>query len=586
MREGGETGADGGRLDSSLVSSRIGFEDQARSAERLELERVVQPGIGFPSPSVQTQLMIVRLNLATPGPSGRGAAEQVRHGLRRLCDLFARIDRGEKRILVLDDKTGRPEPAHLREKFSFSATIGFGEGFFDLLAIPAARRPKRLTAMPDHLSLGDTTPYSLAQTDLIIQLGSSSGFVNRWVFENKLQAPEPVDAAGATAGAAEVVSAAKEEQAEDIVSATAGWATIADVHLGFQRTDGRNLQGFNDGVSNPRALSPMFDQVVWSIDETYPALNRGSYMVFQKIVHDLDQWRELDVDEQQEWVGRSKGTGLLLGTLDDKEDAEVAAGLQAGDAAAFRKWKRLFALESHPEMPFYAPELLPKKTKDLPEDLRALDFTIDEVRAICTRTALRVPAWAHVRKVNPRRADETAQRTIFRRGYPFVDRGLDNKIISGLLFISFQSDIQATFEFIKKNWAGNPNFPVGTHRSGDSEGGRRPFNEREHTLRRQSGRLTVSELKGLGGAERKVLGLEDQDDYTKALEDAADPRRQQTGREGLAGPSEHGVTPTGEFLAIVPLGGGYYFVPPIPNRNIEEIGQQFFTDQSHIPGKT
>jgi hypothetical protein len=37
-----------------------------------------------------------------------------------------------------------------------------------------------------------------------------------------------------------------------------------------------------------------------------------------------------------------------------------------------------------------------------------------------------------------------------------------------------------------------------------------------------------------------------------------------------------GVVPTGEFLAIVPFGGGYYFVPPIPNKSIKDIGQQFF----------
>ena len=56
----------------------------------------------------------------------------------------------------------------------------------------------------------------------------------------------------------------------------------------------------------------------------------------------------------------------------------------------------------------------------------------------------------------------------------------------------------------------------------------------------------------------------------------ADPNAQNTGREGLAGPSELGVNPTGEFLAIVPFGGGYYFVPPIPNQSIADIGQHFF----------
>ena len=60
------------------------------------------------------------------------------------------------------------------------------------------------------------------------------------------------------------------------------------------------------------------------------------------------------------------------------------------------------------------------------------------------------------------------------------------------------------------------------------------------------------------------------------MEETKDGDTQNTGREGLAGPSELGVVPTGDFIAIIPFGGGYYFVPPIPDRNISNIGQQFF----------
>ena len=34
-----------------------------------------------------------------------------------------------------------------------------------------------------------------------------------------------------------------------------GWAQITDVHFGFQRTDGRNLMGFYDGISNPDRMN-------------------------------------------------------------------------------------------------------------------------------------------------------------------------------------------------------------------------------------------------------------------------------------------------------------------------------------------
>jgi Dyp-type peroxidase family len=540
-------------LAASRLSPKIHRAEQEKKAGQLAEEKVVQPGIGFPSPAVQEHLLIVRLNLAPPEVGSPAGAEAVRRGLKTLCTLLDRIESGRKRIDVLED--GRPRPTPLSH-FSWSATVGFGQGFFDRLGIPPERRPARLSGMPDHVGLGDTIPYSLGQTDMILQLGSSNSFVNRWVLENTL---EP--AAG--------------EDVKDIVSAVAGWATITDVHSGFQRTDGRNLQGFNDGVSNPRALSPLFDEVVWSTDEPDPALRRGTYMVFQKIIHDLDQWRELEVDEQQEWVGRSKGTGLLLGTLDDEEDDKLANGLRAGDDEAFKQWKKLFDLESHPEITFFDPGELPKETKDLPEDVRA-NFTIEQVRAICERTAQRVPAWSHVRKVNPRRTDGTPQKIIFRRGYPFMDRGMDNKIVAGLLFVSFQKDIQGTFEFIKKRWAGNPNFPVGAPGTTPAEGNLRPFNDTESALRHQSGRFTVAELHALTPEEKKLLGLACPMSFNQALASAAEANRQQTGREGLAGPSENGVTPTGEFLAIVPLGGGYYFVPPIPGKKTAEIGQQFF----------
>jgi Dyp-type peroxidase family len=513
----------------------------------------------------------------------------VARELRRVCRLFAALDSGEKKIDVLDDTTGRPSRRPLSD-FDFSATVGFGQGFFDQLAISAGRRPRKLKAMPDHAGLGDVTPYSLGQTDLILQLGSSRAFVNRWVLENTF---EPVGDGG------------EDDVPPDIASAVAGWATITDTHAGFQRTDGRNLQGFNDGVSNPRAGSDLFNEVVWSQDETNDNLNMGTYMVFQKIVHDLDQWRELDVDEQPEWVGRSRGTGLLLGTLTEDEDDALAAGLRAGDAKALDNWKKLFDLQMNQTVPFFTPEQI---NEGLPELIRqaldAVGLDLAKAREMAERITARCPAWSHIPKVNPRGADGTRLRIMFRRGYPFEETSLDNKIRSGLLFVSFQSDIEGKFEFIKSQWAGNRSFPVPLLRT---------FTAPEVVARHKMGRLSAAELFGLQGdaGKRQLLGLGEHADYRAALLDAlgrddleelrgdaatrqllglaADPGieaalqnarqvplSQQTGREGLAGPSEHGTVPTGEFLAIVPLGGGYYFVPPVPAGGIAEIGQSFF----------
>ena len=72
----------------------------------------------------------------------------------------------------------------------------------------------------------------------------------------------------------------------------------------------------------------------------------------------------------------------------------------------------------------------------------------------------KVTAWSHVRKANPRQEDGAKPIVIFRRGYPFVETGLNNRIRSGLLFVCFQKNIQKGFEAIKKNFLNNKNFPV------------------------------------------------------------------------------------------------------------------------------
>ena len=105
----------------------------------------------------------------------------------------------------------------------------------------------------------------------------------------------------------------------------------------------------------------------------------------------------------------------------------------------------------------------------------------------------------------------------------------------------------------------------------------RAFTPPEQQARHRGGRHARAELEAVRGdpEKRALLGLTADDDFEDALRAADEPATQQTGREGLAGPSEHGVVTTGEFLAVVPLGGGYYFVPPIPDRDVSRIGQPY-----------
>ena len=605
---------------------------RGKTREEYEQEGLVQPGIAFPSASEQEHLLIIRLDITRALFKNEFEAKTiVKNGLKRLCTLFENIYEGKKRIDELFPNKNSPDGTklksqNLREKFKFSSTIGFGYGFFEKLDIEKNRWPKKLRVMPDHKELGDVTPYSLAQTDLIIQLCSTKDFINRWVLENTLQPDDdeviekllkkqkerklnseterkilkqlleattpkgltpPLKEAERVCTDGQVLSVGEEECVPDIVSAIEEWATIIDIHAGFQRIDGRNLMGFNDGVSNPRPgkddKGKLFDENVFTTkDDENEDLDYGTYMVFQKIQHDLEQWRQLSLDEQQEWVGRSKGTGLLLGTLKEDEDESLARDLRSTDEKvrkdAALDIEKLLAIQTDPTKRFYD-----KAGAIITVPGRRMIYKISPAE-ICKK----VQAWSHVRKANPRQEDDQPKVIVFRRGYPFVETGLNSKILSGLLFVCFQKDIKNGFEFIKTKWFNNKNFPVPE---------KREFTEDEERQRRKLGRLSAKQLLSLSTQQRKDLGLDEDDDFIQALEDAgvintdinnefnsrdidkADlslvPDTQNTGREGLAGPSEHGTVPTGEFLAIVPIGGGYYFVPPVPKQKISNIGQQF-----------
>jgi Dyp-type peroxidase family len=519
--------------------------------EQLDKEKRKQAGIEFPAAGNQGYVLIIRMNLtSTPAISGREVfqdKDKVQRDLGRLCSLFEQIDNGTKKIDQLDNK-GKLSSVPLG-KFNFSATIGFGISFFDKLSIPDNKRPRHLKSMPDHIGLGDVTPYSLVQTDLIVQLASTSDFVNRWVFENKIESyGYKYDGTKNDQDKDETCG-----NIPDIVSAIAGWASVTDTHMGFQRMDGRNLMGFNDGISNPRPGSgSKFNEVVWTTDKDEdPILKDGTYMVFQKIEHDLDQWRQLSAEEQEKWVGRNKITGLLLGTPENQDQKFIEA-LRNQDPRAQERLMKLLGDQSDPEKLFYNSDTFRNS----------------------------VPAWSHVRKANPRQERTIGGKTldkriIFRRGYPFMETGLNNRTISGLLFICFQRDIKNSFEFIKKNWMNNKNFPTPSFR---------PFTGRELNKRRSQGRLAPRELEELARSEmssRELFGLNEHEVLKEKWQDTKDPDTQNSGREGLSGPSELGVVPTGDLIAIIPFGGGYYFIPPIPNKRIKDIGQQFFGHALH-----
>jgi Dyp-type peroxidase family len=515
-------------------------EKQFRSEKRK------QQGVAFPSASEQEHILIIRFDISRNLSDDKDSNKKsVRQGLQSLCGLFDLIDQGVQKIDELQPN-GNIEPVELA-KFNFSFTIGFGISFFEKLDIIAKNRPRTLTSMPSNQELGDITPYALHQTDFIIQLGSQVDYVNRWVYQNSTDRIKMEDKTNVNANPKFPLTAKSMRiRSPDILTALKGWANITDIHSGFQRIDGRNLLGFNDGISNPDRLS---NDVIWTtVKDEDIRFKDSTYMVFQKIEHDLEKWQSMEVEKQEKWIGRSKATGLLLGTMTKDQDRKLASEMRSNNPSirlpALKKWKKLYREQQDPTKRFF--------------DMR-------NIRLEC-------PVWSHVRKANPRGADGVARSLIFRRGYPYIDTDPRGKSSSGLLFICYQRNIEKGFENIKKNFLNNKDFPIPKVR--------KRFNREEIISMKTNSRLVQNVLKNPTVVSHKILpsvSSARSSDVYKTLNNAIQADGQDTGREGLAGPSELDVFPGGQFSVITTIGGGYYFVPPVPKTGISDISEQFFS---------
>jgi hypothetical protein len=130
------------KVPGARSNRRHGTKNTQRYAleTRLVRQKRKQPGIAFPSAAKQEYLLIIRLDIS------RSPTIHVRVGLKRLCRVFQRIDNESTKIdELLED--GRVVRSPL-SKFYFSATIGFGIGFFERLKIIPKNRPKNLHEMP------------------------------------------------------------------------------------------------------------------------------------------------------------------------------------------------------------------------------------------------------------------------------------------------------------------------------------------------------------------------------------------------------------------------------------------------------
>lgn len=117
--------------------------------------------------------------------------------------------------------------------------------------------------------------------------------------------------------------------------AAAGIATPRWAQIGFGRASStsraqptpRNLMGFKDGTNNIHAdETEAMTRYVWVAAEDGPRWMRsGTYMVTRRIRMLLDVWDGLNVQQQEQTIGRHKVSGAPLGRTAEFDPADLRA---------------------------------------------------------------------------------------------------------------------------------------------------------------------------------------------------------------------------------------------------------------------
>jgi deferrochelatase/peroxidase EfeB len=171
--------------------------------------------------------------------------------------------------------------------------------------------------------------------------------------------------------------------------------------LGPGRTSVRNLLGFKDGTAN---LDPtdgaLMDRLVWvQPGAGEPAWTAGgTYLVARIIKNFVERWDAFPLEDQERVIGRHRESGAPLGRRREQDEPDYRS------------------------------------------DPKGLVIATD----------------AHIRLANPRTPQAQAQR-ILRRGFNYArDGGGRGAVDTGLLFISFQQDLERGFVSVQRRLAGEP----------------------------------------------------------------------------------------------------------------------------------
>jgi deferrochelatase/peroxidase EfeB len=191
---------------------------------------------------------------------------------------------------------------------ALTLTIGFGPGLFDDRFGLVDRRPAALVDLPTFPK--DKLDPARSGGDLCIQACANDPQVAVHAVRN-------------------------------LVRLGFGKTEVRWSQLGFGRSSStsttqntpRNLFGFKDGTNNLKAEDPAaLDEHVWvSAADGPPWLAGGSYLIARRIRMHIETWDRTSLDEQQNIVGRTKGSGAALGQSAEFDPVDLHVGGAGGE---------------------------------------------------------------------------------------------------------------------------------------------------------------------------------------------------------------------------------------------------------------
>ena len=97
---------------------------------------------------------------------------------------------------------------------------------------------------------------------------------------------------------------------------------VLDERVCFRNFDGRDLTGFIDGTENPQFPDDRAETAL--LPEEAGVFAEGSFIFAQRYAHQLDKWKKLKVDTQEQIIGRTKLESIELDDDVKPENAHVA----------------------------------------------------------------------------------------------------------------------------------------------------------------------------------------------------------------------------------------------------------------------